>query len=291
MKDLDQKCFIYKITNKINNKIYIGQTISPNNRWGKHKYYGKNPQITKQFIHYAMSKYGHENFSFEILDTCLKKEADTIEDQYINKYDSRNPQFGYNIKPGGNSRGSWRQSEETKKRMSETWYSYRSAETFKKISNSNRGKKLSEESKIKLSKANKGKQNSLGVKHSKEVVQKRVAALKSKYIQKPCQATNCPRFYNFNLKKDTGTKYCTYHKQKLKRNGTLENQPNFFKGKHLSDLTKQKISASKKGTEPINKIKFTGEQVKLIKLDLRSLKAIGRDYNCGPRVIKRIKLS
>jgi len=56
-------CGIYQITNQINGKIYIGQSIDIERRWNQHKY-GKGSIILKN----AISKYGVDNFKFEILE-------------------------------------------------------------------------------------------------------------------------------------------------------------------------------------------------------------------------------
>lgn len=55
--------YLYKITNLINNKIYIGQTKRPNKRWYDHRYKSAPTKI----IHYAINKYGAHNFTFEII--------------------------------------------------------------------------------------------------------------------------------------------------------------------------------------------------------------------------------
>jgi len=108
--------YLYKITNQLNNKIYIGQSIAPNKRWSHHKSDAKNEKPT-QYIHRAMIKYGIDNFIFEIIASCKTQEgADEIESILIIQYDSRNITFGYNIKPGGNVSSP---SEETKQKMRE----------------------------------------------------------------------------------------------------------------------------------------------------------------------------
>lgn len=108
---------IYKITNLINNKVYIGQTTQGNIRWSKHKFYAKNPDKTGQYIHYAMSKHGVENFIFEFIATSFtQQDADDAEAQIIQQYNSRDSQFGYNLKPGGGTTG---HSEETKQKLRE----------------------------------------------------------------------------------------------------------------------------------------------------------------------------
>lgn len=87
---------IYKIENKINHKIYIGQSNRPEKRFREH--------LTKKegyssLIHQAFVKYGIENFSFEILGWY--DDYNEQEKYYIQKYKSLAP-YGYNISPGGN---------------------------------------------------------------------------------------------------------------------------------------------------------------------------------------------
>lgn len=95
---------IYKITNKINGKIYIGKTIrNPHTRWLEHIQYSKMPSRYNTPLYLAMRKYGVENFSFKILednidDVDLLNEKEKIA---IIKYNSTSHQNGYNVATGG----------------------------------------------------------------------------------------------------------------------------------------------------------------------------------------------
>src|ERR1035437_3564453 len=83
---------VYKTINLVNGKIYIGQD-SHNNP----KYLGSG-----DLIKLAIKKYGKENFIKETLCVCqTQTELDTIEREYIKKYDSTNKEIGYNIALGG----------------------------------------------------------------------------------------------------------------------------------------------------------------------------------------------
>lgn len=86
---------IYKITNKINNKSYIGQSIDPQRRWKEHK--NKNYHY-KSMIGEAISKYGQENFSFEVLGWY--EDYNEKEKYFIKFYNTLQPN-GYNIMQGG----------------------------------------------------------------------------------------------------------------------------------------------------------------------------------------------
>lgn len=90
---------IYKITNKINNKCYIGQSNNPMERWKKHKWIAKTEQDKgKSAIHDAIREVGEENFLFEIIGWF--KDYNEKEKYYIQYYNSLVPN-GYNIMKGG----------------------------------------------------------------------------------------------------------------------------------------------------------------------------------------------
>ena len=97
--DFAMKKAIYKITNKLNNKCYIGQSNDPNRRWDKHKFEASSKyDIGRSAIHDAIRAFGIENFDFSILgwfDDYNEKEK-----YYIKHYNSLVPN-GYNIMPGG----------------------------------------------------------------------------------------------------------------------------------------------------------------------------------------------
>lgn len=60
---------IYKITNKINNKIYIGQSVRPFERFSQHCH---NKRTNISLINKAIQKYGKENFNFEIIESDIE---------------------------------------------------------------------------------------------------------------------------------------------------------------------------------------------------------------------------
>ena len=94
---------IYKITNKINNKIYIGQTVGLLRvRWSNHKKLSKHSDLGKKhYIHKAIQKYGIENFTIEEIDGANSlSELNYLEKHYICKFNSLAPN-GYNLDRGG----------------------------------------------------------------------------------------------------------------------------------------------------------------------------------------------
>ena len=142
--------YVYKHTNKVNNKVYIGITCQePTKRWANGSGY------RTQHFSRAILKYGWDGFSHEILYEGLSEaQAKVLEVSLIYYYKSTNPKYGYNISEGGDI---VHHSEETRKKMSEAQkgennpnYGKRGAET------SFYGKHHTEETKAKISEANKG---------------------------------------------------------------------------------------------------------------------------------------
>lgn len=107
--------YIYKITNKVNGKIYIGQSIRPiEQRFQRHINDAVNNILDTHFAR-AIRKYGKENFYIELVETCDNQTELNLREQYwIRKYDSINN--GYNetdatSKCGGNTYMSKTESE------------------------------------------------------------------------------------------------------------------------------------------------------------------------------------
>lgn len=94
---------IYKITNKINQKIYIGQSVNISKRWMAHRNGAFNPNNGQYNtpLYKAIRKYGIENFTFEILEECAINELNIKEKQYIQLLDATNSDIGYNLTQGG----------------------------------------------------------------------------------------------------------------------------------------------------------------------------------------------
>ena len=90
---------IYKIVNKINNKIYIGQSINIEERFKQHK-----RSLNKYFkypLYNAFRKYGIENFEFVVLEWIKNRyDLNEREQYWLDYYQSYNKDFGYNIALG-----------------------------------------------------------------------------------------------------------------------------------------------------------------------------------------------
>jgi len=133
---------IYKATNKINGKIYIGQTVQPlNKRIIEHLCHALLKKDNSYF-HNAIRKYGKENFIWEIVAECnLLEELNRAEVKTIEKYNTF--ENGYNLTRGGEGSIGFKPSNETKRKMS----------------GSHMGKTLSEEARRKISESQIGEKN------------------------------------------------------------------------------------------------------------------------------------
>jgi group I intron endonuclease len=169
MNRITEMMYLYKITNLLNGKCYIGQTNNIARRFSQHKC-----SKTTSLIHKAIEKYGKENFEWRIICECSEQSLlNKAEQVFIDYYGGINSKKNYNAKDGG----------------------YRGTlceESRKKIGNSNKGKKRTIEVKNKLSEMRRGrilnkdisgdKNPMFGKHHSDETKQKIRKALKGKYV-------------------------------------------------------------------------------------------------------------
>ena len=93
---------IYKITNKVNNKVYIGQSSDIKRRWRDHRSAAFNPKDNgyNYPLYKAIRKYGLDNFSFDILEECSQSDINEREIFYVKKYNAHGD-GGYNQDDGG----------------------------------------------------------------------------------------------------------------------------------------------------------------------------------------------
>lgn len=160
---------IYKITNQINNKSYIGFTKqkNPYTRINSHFHNKSDPSKIKN-IHKAISKYGKESFTKQVLyQSKDKTHTLEMETHFISMYDSRNN--GYNMTDGGDS-GGYTHTNKTKEFLSEVHKNKKlsqkhidsiiaaqtgipkSKDHIKNISKAHKGKSLSNEHRNSISK-------------------------------------------------------------------------------------------------------------------------------------------
>jgi group I intron endonuclease len=105
---------IYWFRNKVNGKIYIGQSKYLNTRYREHKCELLKGIHHNTYLQKSVDKYGFENFEYRILKRCPVDELDYWEEFYIKKYETLNREKGYNIKQAGNES---EMPEEVKKKI------------------------------------------------------------------------------------------------------------------------------------------------------------------------------
>lgn len=162
----DALCGVYKITNNINGKVYIGQSINIKARWKDHIHALNRNDSRCTLLQRAWNKYKQENFFFEILELCSEDMLDEVETKYIDMYDAC--KNGYNIESGGN----------VNKHLSD--------ETKQKLRESHLGMKMSDETRKKMSESRIGEKNPMyGQTHS-ETTRKKISDSKKGKPGHPC---------------------------------------------------------------------------------------------------------
>ena len=226
-------CGIYMIQNKINGKLYIGQSIDIEDRWRKHinaliGNYHKNKHLQN-----AWNRYGEANFEFTVICECGENQLNTFEQYYIFELMTYDTEIGYNKEYGGGHGG--RPTEETKKKLSSSHKGKMTGENHPMF-----GKQFSDSHRRKLSESHKGKctgeNNHFYGKHHTEETRKKISeSLTGKYC-----GENHP---NYGKPRSEETK------RKLSES---------LKGRVISEETKRKMSESRKGVNNPNYGKTLG---------------------------------
>jgi group I intron endonuclease len=249
---------IYKATNKINNKFYIGKTVRTlNKRIKSHLRNVKNGSNT--YFHNALRKYGIDNFDWELLYECNDNmELGKKEIEFIKLYDANNLNKGYNLTSGGDGGDTWTlntHKEETSKKLS---YSIKNSIPHKEAVHSDdfrkkisdRNKNWSDEVKQKISKRLKGKSK------SKEHKKKLSDAHKGKILTEE---------HKKNISKAV-IKRMENPEEREKISKTMKGKPSHRKGKKMSMETREKMRLAhlgkKHSNETIKKISESNKKTK-----------------------------
>lgn len=161
----DGNMFIYKITNIINNKVYIGQTNNWSKRKSAHLLALRSNKHQNKHMQRSFNIHKENNFSFEIIENNIicPIVIDYKERLYIKQYNSTVDKYGYNKESGGS----------LNKKISE--------EARKKMSIAATGRKCPSITKIKLSLARKGKKpNNYGIPRSESAKLKASKTMKGR---------------------------------------------------------------------------------------------------------------
>ena len=88
---------IYKILNKVNNKIYIGSAVDIKKRWRDHKRVLIHNKHENSHLQSAWDKYGNDAFDFSIVLECNRNDLLIKEREFISLFKSNDYNYGYNI--------------------------------------------------------------------------------------------------------------------------------------------------------------------------------------------------
>ena len=180
-------CGIYSITHTLSGKQYIGSSDNIRRRWNRHKNELSKDIHPNAKLQAAWNKYGHDNFSFRVIE-----EVDNVgilldrEQYWIDKISA--VVSGYNLSPTAqNTKGVFPSAEAREKMAKAKRGKPRTAETRAKISAYQQTRTMSPETCVKISEAKKGYKFSeeakakmsaakIGKKQAPELVLKRIAA-------------------------------------------------------------------------------------------------------------------
>ena len=229
--------YVYKITNTVNQKHYIGISIhEPETGRIKKHLSGRGSRILAN----AVKKYGRDAFIYEILEeNVFPTFLPDLEVAYIKKFNTVTPN-GYNLTYGGEG-GSL--SEETRRKISEAQKGKKrcklSEETCHKISIAKTGYKHTEETRRKMSESRKGR------KPSAETREKMSRAHRGK-----------------SFSNETRKKLSLAHNGKHLSSKTREKISRAKRGKPLSEEHREKISRAKRGRPGNHKGKSHSEETR-----------------------------
>lgn len=244
---------IYCATNKVNGKMYIGQTIKGLKKRRK-EHIAKAHKDGSCAFHRAIQKYGEDSFSWKILEQNIPiEQLNDLEMVYIDLVESY--LTGYNMTHGGETSFGYVCSEETKKKISiansgenNYWFGRKHSPEFcKRISEVHTGKIVSEETRKKLSDANKGENSAWwGKEHTEETKEK----IRQSRLGKKASEETKRRIG----KASKGRKHSEESKKKMSEART--GNKNHFYGKHHSEET------LKKARIPVNQFDLYGRLIK-----------------------------
>ena len=227
---------IYKIENKINHKVYIGSSVSIEDRWIRHKtdlVKGKSCSIKLQN---SYNKHGVENFEFYIIEECEREILIEREQFYIDYY--RSYEQGYNCCPlAGNSLG-FSHSEETRDKI-------RISVSGDK--NPFYGKKHTEESRVIMRESHKGQISSFKGRHHTEETKEKLRYPKTDEHKEKISVSAKGRKHteeSINRRVESRNGYEHSEETKLKIGSK-------HKGKKYSEETRKKLSNSKRKNKSI----------------------------------------
>jgi len=241
-------CEIYIVKNKINDKVYVGQSWNGGHyRFSEHMGHSTTNECPK--FYNAVRKHDKKNFYFEILASCkIQLDADYLEDLFITEYNSI--KNGYNIRQGG---ATGKMSEETKLKLSKAMMGHPVSQKVRDaVSLARKGIPLTEEHRIKiLENALRGEEHPLFGTHQSEE-----SKLKNSLSNKEHWS-----IYEHPMKGKILGPLPEETRRKISK--AVSGDKNGFYGKTHSEETRAKLSAANKGKPAYNKGQKMPEEQRL----------------------------
>lgn len=237
---------VYAHINKINGKIYIGQTKhgdNPDKRWGSN---GVHYQ-TQIYFYRAIQKWGWDNFEHEIIASHLtSEEADKFEKLLIDKLKTTDENFGYNLSSGGKS---YVMTDEIKQKLSESHKGRVFSEERKaQMSITSKTMWENEEFRKRASQKHSGENNAMFGITPKERMDKETY---DSWLKQTVERLQSEEFRKMMHDKMIGRKHSDEVNAKKGRKG----KDHHFYGKHMPEETKEKLrmaNLGKKYSDEIN---------------------------------------
>jgi group I intron endonuclease len=231
---------IYKITNQVNGKIWIGQAQGKLGLLGRYKTHKAafRKRRNSPRLQASWNKHGEDSFVFEVVLTCPRDWCNKLEDFFLNKFESWDPEKGYNI-----SKKSWGPgalSEETKLKMSISRKGKkRKEEAIERSAEWHRGKKRSDETRKRISEAMTGKVVSEERRRThREAMQRPEVRRKLSESRLGKKSTG-----------ETKERISRIHKGRKRPESTGKKISDSLKGRIISEETRTKLSLINKGKQ------------------------------------------
>lgn len=253
---------VYKITNLVTGKFYIGSSIDLKRRKDKHFSELKHNKHINPHLQSSANKHGIENFNFEILAFCAKEDCVKLEQEFL---DILKPD--YNIcKVAGSCLGRVVTEETILKRRKAMLGRKATQETIEKLRKAHMGHTHTEETKLKMSKSRKGNKHTeearlkmskaqLGKKATQETREKMSKAALGRKATQEALINMSKAQKGKIVSKDTREKIGNNHRGKVVSNETKEKQSRAHVGKKLSQEARDKRKEIFAGYEDKGKAK------------------------------------
>ena len=230
---------IYKYTNKVNGKIYIGQTVNEKSRKAEHRRAYLRDSVA---FHNAIKKYGFSSFKYKVLFRveCSNKQdlintLNVKEITAVKFYKSNDPKFGYNLTEGGAGRSGYHLSEDTKARLSilnkGKKLPPRRKDWCENISKAQKGKKRPPLSKSTIEKI---RSKTVGQKRTSDQIARMRAGRKTPY-RKDIPWLHTPEIWRKISESRKGMKFSLSHRKNLSK-AHIGNIPNTAKEVNMYSL-------------------------------------------------------